>query len=283
MTQRKLSAILIPIWVAVLASGATAEPTAKQHFDRGATHYAAGHYDKAAVELRASFEAGHSSRSLFAWAQAERLSGHCDRAVPLYRRLLRRELSAVQTRKARAAMALCEGEESATAGEESTPAGEEPLSPGEPSTTQGQKPGPTATATVPPPAVAVTVGTKSQPSPPTEAPIAAEGQSDHHWIGPVAVGSAGIIALGAGIGLWMSARSEADLAGEATDSASFLEHRDHANSRQSLAGVSVAAGGVLCGAAVAWWFLQDDEPREAENLAMWANGKSGGILVWGRF
>jgi hypothetical protein len=85
----------VPIRVALIAAlllvaprAAADEPDARQLFDRGAARAAGRDYDGAAADFEASFAQDGRKEALFAWAQAERLGGHCTRAIELYRRFL---------------------------------------------------------------------------------------------------------------------------------------------------------------------------------------------------
>lgn len=267
--------VLTIAFVAALISPARAQSTsAKEHFRRGAEHYAAERYKEAAAEFQIAFETGGAARTLFAWAQAERLGGDCEAAVALYRRLLSRPLSDEQAQKAREAMSRCEDME---------PAAEDPA----PDT--GQNSGSAGEVIAPQPESRHGQGTirdTTQPLPSTamEPPPGPEG-TQKAWMGPMAVGAAGVIGLGIGVGFWVSSRYEAGAAEDPINSQAFLDHRARAKSHQTMAGVSLAVGGALCGAAALWWFLQDDtgEAEGESALAAWANSESGGVLVTGSF
>src|SRR5688572_3056011 len=88
------SAALALAVVLVVARPAAADPVrgmkpeAKKHFDAGLAAYADKDYQRAADELAAGHAVDPHPDFLFPWAQAERLSGDCAAAVPLYRKVL---------------------------------------------------------------------------------------------------------------------------------------------------------------------------------------------------
>src|SRR5687768_10961653 len=82
--------------------------------------YQAGEYAAAAEMLRKAHELEPGRPTLFAWAQAERMSGDCEAAAPLYRRLLDDDPPAEQAKAVRQVLALCE-EALAAAAPEPTP------------------------------------------------------------------------------------------------------------------------------------------------------------------
>jgi tetratricopeptide (TPR) repeat protein len=59
-------------------------PEAIEHFNRAQAHFEAADFAKAAPELKAAYAIEPNPRLLYAWAQAERFSGNCKKAVPLY-------------------------------------------------------------------------------------------------------------------------------------------------------------------------------------------------------
>ncbi|MCA9720603.1 MAG: hypothetical protein KC468_38425, partial [Myxococcales bacterium] len=61
---------------------------AKAHLDRALELYTAGEYEEAIREFRSGYAIDPSPMFLFAWAQAERLTGDCLRAAELYRRFI---------------------------------------------------------------------------------------------------------------------------------------------------------------------------------------------------
>jgi tetratricopeptide (TPR) repeat protein len=80
---------------------------ARAHYDRGLALYAAKDYGAAIQELEAGYALDPRREFLFAEAQAQRLAGDCQRAVPLYQRFLTSEPSPLQASAAQVGLARC--------------------------------------------------------------------------------------------------------------------------------------------------------------------------------
>jgi len=80
---------------------------AKAKLDIGLAQYTAGHYEAAIVELEAAYEIDPDPSLLFTLAQAERLAGHCDEAVPRYRQFISSRPSVDAVELANNGIALC--------------------------------------------------------------------------------------------------------------------------------------------------------------------------------
>lgn len=65
-----------------------AEPKPGELVKQGLDAYKAGKYDDAAALLGQAYAVDARVETLFALAQAERLGGHCDKAIPRYRKLV---------------------------------------------------------------------------------------------------------------------------------------------------------------------------------------------------
>src|SRR5262245_50856168 len=63
-------------------------PAAREHVDRGLEAYGDKRYLDAIRELEAAYRIDPRREILFNWAQAERLSGDCEAAIPLYEKFL---------------------------------------------------------------------------------------------------------------------------------------------------------------------------------------------------
>jgi hypothetical protein len=75
----------------VLASAAVArgqDDPGRAAFDQGAALASERKYDEAARAFERSYELDAKKEALFAWAQVERLAGHCRKAADLYQRFL---------------------------------------------------------------------------------------------------------------------------------------------------------------------------------------------------
>jgi hypothetical protein len=75
--------------------------------EAGIEAFADGRYEDAARILERAYSTEPEPALLFAWAQAERYAGHCDVAVPLYRRYLDDEPPADVRALAREAIVAC--------------------------------------------------------------------------------------------------------------------------------------------------------------------------------
>jgi tetratricopeptide (TPR) repeat protein len=80
---------------------------ARVHYDRGLAFYGAKDYRAAFAELEAGYAVDPRREFLFAEAQAQRLAGDCQRAVPLYQRFLATDPSPVQVNAAQVGLARC--------------------------------------------------------------------------------------------------------------------------------------------------------------------------------
>ncbi|MCA9707305.1 MAG: tetratricopeptide repeat protein, partial [Myxococcales bacterium] len=77
-----MSMLALALW------GALAGPPADPDFEAGKAAFAEQRYDDAAQSFERAYRRRPEPLLLFVWAQAERLAGRCEQAVPLYRRYL---------------------------------------------------------------------------------------------------------------------------------------------------------------------------------------------------
>ena len=107
-----MSRASLVVWLALLPSVAAGEPpappAAQAHIDAGVAAFNAKSYDAASAEFEAAYTLAPLPKLLFGWAQARRLGGHCDEAIPLYRRYLATQPTEQQIEAATTAMLLCE-------------------------------------------------------------------------------------------------------------------------------------------------------------------------------
>lgn len=82
-------------------------PAAQSRFDEGVEMARASKFMSASEAFRVSFEQSPSLSALFAWAQSERLSGHCEIASPLYERFLKKAPTPEQQQAAQIALRRC--------------------------------------------------------------------------------------------------------------------------------------------------------------------------------
>ena len=104
----------LTIILALVSSSAAAadpkplEPKARVLVDRGLEAYRDGRYEEAIRELSAAYEIDPRREILFNWAQAERLSGDCDAAIPLYQEFLDSDPPSAQAKQARRLIEKCD-------------------------------------------------------------------------------------------------------------------------------------------------------------------------------
>ncbi len=92
----------------VVASAVRAEAQSPAElFKKGVELYKAGKYDAAAQALEKSYQLDATPETLFALAQAERLGGKCDKAVPRYQQLLAQTTELATAKAVQNNLALC--------------------------------------------------------------------------------------------------------------------------------------------------------------------------------
>jgi len=105
------SALLAALLAASPARGAppaaTIDPEAQQHLDRALELYQQGDYPAAIESFKAGYALDPRRDFLYAWAQAERLSGDCVTATELYKRFITLSASGVQVAAAEQGIEIC--------------------------------------------------------------------------------------------------------------------------------------------------------------------------------
>lgn len=214
------------------ASAAESEPDlspgAKRHLDAGLTAYANKDYEIAIAEFRAAHALSPRRDILWAWAQAERLSGDCPSAVVLYRKFLSTNPSADEVAAAEQNLARCE--KALATQPEPAPAPTAPRSP-----------------TLRPAALAVD---------PLDGGDGRDGANRPRWYqdrGAGALFGAGVLFLGVGTGYLIAAGSAQDDAMSAFTYEEYGARMDTASSRRTIGVVSLIGGAALAGAGVLRW------------------------------
>lgn len=108
------------------APGVLQNEEARAHFQRAQGHFNDEDFAAAIPELKAAYALEPNPMLLYAWAQAERLAGSCERAVALYKRFLATNPSDEQVRLTEANLLDCEAELPEAPPPAEEPAGEEP-------------------------------------------------------------------------------------------------------------------------------------------------------------
>jgi hypothetical protein len=103
-------AAVVQLSVAGVASAQPA-PQGPESYKTGLDAYKAGRYDEAARLLAIAYKEDAKPEILFALAQAERLSDHCDKAIPHYQQLLSQTTELATAKAVQNNLALCPGAE----------------------------------------------------------------------------------------------------------------------------------------------------------------------------
>ena len=251
---------LFPFVLSALSALAPAEeldPEAKAYFDSGLASYNAKEYAEAIEDLRTAYALDPNPMTLFAWAQAERLDGHCGRATKLYRRFLKTRPSAQQTEAARTGIERCKGQPDVATEEPEEDTAEEPARASVVETVEE------APALAPPP----------KPEPKQKRRV------DGAGIGMLAGG----VVLGAiGGGLLGTGQSKAKAA--ADGAASYEDVAADATQVRKLrisGGVLAGVGGALILAGIVKLVLHARQPRN--EVSFWTAPTGAGVLVRLRF
>jgi tetratricopeptide (TPR) repeat protein len=192
---------------------------AKARYDKGVAAYTAHDYEAAVTWFKDAYALDPRPEILFAWAQAERLSGDCTSAIALYRKFLDGHPADVQADAAQAPLEKCERSLAAPV---EAPGAIVPATPAAPPPTPAPAP------------------TRSPARPPFY----------HDTLADVFVG-AGVVAAAVGVGLLVTA----DSPDGATTYADFQSRHDSAVSRTRAGGIAVAVGAALIAGGVTHWMI----------------------------
>jgi tetratricopeptide (TPR) repeat protein len=102
----KLAILAIQLIATGTAGLALAQP-APELVKKGLDAYKAGKYHDAARLLEQAYEQDRKPETLFALAQAERLAGQCDKAVPRYKKLIEQTTDIAAAKAVQNNLALC--------------------------------------------------------------------------------------------------------------------------------------------------------------------------------
>lgn len=245
----KLSVLAALIASATLAvpGAARAAPTAADLMRQGADAFRAGRYEEAIAAIQQAYDLDPQTDTLFALAQAERLGGHCDRAIGHYKQVLSSLSDLEKAKLVQSNLSLCEKAEPEPA----------------PGPTPTPVPAPTPT---PPPAITATSST--------------EHPSDR--LATLSLG-AGALGIGAGIGLHLAANNSRDAAGSARTLGDSRELASRADRERLLSITSFVAGGALVGYAVYRWIRGPGEAARGAALAIHPHPDAPSIGVVGRW
>ncbi len=238
------SKLAVLAWTVVGLAGAAYADKAGDLMKKGIDQYKAGKYTDAAATLQQAYDLDHKPETLFALAQAQRLSGDCTSAAANYHRVLE-QMSDVNTAKlVQQNLALCEKD---------APKPE-------------PKPEPVAAPTAPAPEPQIVTRT-----------VVKEGKTD---VLAASLFGVGMLSLGAAGGLYLAASSNADAADKAATLDAHNSLSDKAKAEDVGMVVAAGVGVVAIGYAVFRW-THGSEPK-TEVAAVPTSG-GGALWVSGRF
>ena len=252
--------IWVVLAITIAARTAVATPhgaAAKAAFTQGVTAYKAGDFTAASDALEKSFKLEADPETLFAWAQSERKLSHCDKAIPLYERLLTFDMPAANKSAISANLAECKTIIAATKAPPPPPV-------------EDNKPAPTVAA-------------EQQHADIEPRPVPKSTESRPWWKDPIGDGLVvvGLVGVGVGAGMLASASSlskQADDTSQTTNYFDYQKLRDDANSRSKLGFIATGAGGVLVIGGVIWYATHRDSRRQ---VVGWLDATGGGLGVAG--
>jgi len=248
-------ALIALVLVGGAASAAPSGPEAKSLFDRGLAAYSAGDYAAAEASLSKSLALESDVETLFALAQTERKLERCDKAIELYQRLLAMSLPDANKQAVDKLLGECKA---------ILAAHPEP----------------------PPPASPVVATAPEQPAPEQPAPLEAqpappapEGRSWYRDpVGDTLVG-VGVVGLGVGTAMMLSARSADDAKKTAPTYQAYQHDLSTAHDRGEDGVIGLAAGGAFVITGVVWYVTHRAHPA----VTAWLAPTGGGVAFGGGF
>jgi tetratricopeptide (TPR) repeat protein len=217
-----LAAELILATMTLVARDAAADNATKARalFKQGVDEYKAENYDAAAATLARSYELDAKPDALFALAQAERLGGHCDKAIVHYKQLLASTPDTPIAKAVQTNLSLCPEDEPA-----------------------------------PPPVTPAVVEPTPAPAPVTKTVVREVSRSDT----PATVLFAGgMLGLGVGAGLFIASNGASDDADHARTLDDHEKFSDRAAAERVGSYVAIGAGAAMICVAVYRWMSGGD-------------------------
>ena len=260
--RQALTALAAVLLAASPVAAAPKGRAAKAQFDKGVAAYGKGDYATASLAFGKSYALEVDVETLFAWAQAERKQGHCDKASELYVTLLAAKLPAQNKAVVQSQLDECkkilddEQAQAAAAARVETPP---PAAPPEPA------PPPHVDA----PAPDLTV----HASAPTESPWYKDPAGDTL----VVLGLAGVAVGGV---MLMSASSASSDSKTAATYDQFKALDDKAKSRGMVGVIAAGAGAALILGGVIRYATRSSS-TEATTVTGWLDPHSSGIAITG--
>ena len=240
--------ILAAQLIALFASrDASADSRARELFKQGIDQYKAKQYDAAAATLAQSYELDPKPDALFAQAQAERLGGHCDRAVVHYQKLLATSTDLPTIKAVQSNLALCPQQT------EPAPVKIEP------------KPDEPAPVTPAQPQIVTTTVVREVPRSDKLATFLFAG---------------GMLAVGGGVGLYIASKGALDDADHARTLDDHDKFTDRAKTERTLSFVAGGVGLAMITVAIIRWSSGGGESKPASAEITMTPTTSGGVLTF---
>jgi tetratricopeptide (TPR) repeat protein len=230
--------------LACLTTAAHADPAADA-MKKGIEAFKAGKYDEAVTHLKKAYDLDNKPETLYALAQAERLSGDCTSAAAHYHKVIDQMPDINVSKLVQENLSLCEKDQPKP----------EP------------KPEP-APAPAPPP----------EPKIITKTVVREVSHTDKLAMGMLAGGT---LAVGASVGLFLAARANDDASTKAYTRPDYDSFRDKASTERTAMYVAGAAGVAMLGYAVFRYTRHDD--TKASEVALVPTETGGTLWVSGRF
>jgi len=252
MTPGRSVVVAIAAMFVLLHGGPALGQNARKIFDEGAKAYSEQRYATAAEKFEQAYSLKPNTRTLFAWAQAERFGGNCSKAIELLdkleskKKLSKANREAIKENKLECQRLLAEARR-----------------------------------------LAAETQRAAQPvAEPTPEPVAAELETSvddtatRGWyadpVGGVLV-STGVVGIGLAIGLALSASSANDEAEQAVLHSEYLAARERARSRSRLAFIAAGAGAALLTTGLIRYVLVKGTNGRESGLAVVVSRDSAGL------
>lgn len=247
----------------VLATVSTAradEKAAQKYLDRAIEYYKYARYDSAASEFKRAYREDPQPRTLFAWAQAERLAGNCEESIELYGKFLATEPPEADVEAAEFGIRACNGGSDTAIGDDSKATAE--------SGGQGKES----------PDVSDPAGGLSR--------VGSTGSAEPWYFdrrGAVLTGT-GVALTAIGFGLYLSARSLASRAGDEADNEQEFEDRiSRARERRNIAVLLGLSGAALLTVGALHYHRIRNARRTSVVITPAIEANSVGIALFTRF
>ena len=269
--RQALIAICVVAFSAGVASAAPKGKDAKRAFAKGVAAYQKKNYQAAADALEKSFNFEKDVETLFAWAQAERQLGNCQKASELYDKLLEMDMPAENKQAVRDKLEECKAQ-LATA------------EPKPPEPKPEVKPEPTPPAPVEPKPPEVKPEPAAPPPPIEHAEPHDTGSGHRSWYrDPVSVTllGTGVVAAAVGVGLVFSARTLDDQSKHAANYFDAKSLADKASQRGTIGWIATGAGGALIVGGII--YVATRSSGEEHQVTGWLAPGGGGLAIAGGF